>query len=263
MTGVDAGDFTLTSNGVSSPAVSGVSGSGSIYTVSVNTGSGNGNIRLNVPVSATLTDLAGNPLAGLPYTASEIYTIIKTATFADVPLTYWANSFIERLYTAGITGGCTTSPLNYCPDSNVTRAQMAVFILKGMHGSSYLPPTATGRIFTDVPATYWAADWIERFYAEGITVGCNTGEYCPDQVATTRAQMAVFLLKAKHGSGYVPPAATGVFSDVPASYWAAAWIEQLASEGITGGCGGGNYCPEDSLTRAQMAVFLVKTFSLP
>ncbi|PKN93180.1 MAG: hypothetical protein CVU44_12185, partial [Chloroflexi bacterium HGW-Chloroflexi-6] len=47
------------------------------------------------------------------------------------------------------------------------------------------------------------------------------------------------------------------------SYWAAAWIKQLAAEGITGGCGAGNYCPDRPVTRAQMAVFLVKAFNLP
>jgi hypothetical protein len=77
--------------------------------------------------------------------------------------------------------------------------------------------------------------------------------------------MAVFLLKAKHGAGYVPPAvgtSTG-FGDVPPDYWAAALIKQLVIEGITSGCGGGNYCPEAPVTRAQMAVFLVRTFNLP
>ena len=74
--------------------------------------------------------------------------------------------------------------------------------------------------------------------------------------------MAVFLLRAKHGSGYAPPAATGVFADVEVGYWAAAWIEQFAAEGITAGCGNGNYCPEAEVTRAQMAVFLVRAFGL-
>jgi hypothetical protein len=40
------------------------------------------------------------------------------------------------------------------------------------------------------------------------------------------------------------------------------WINQLATEGITGGCGGGNYCPLDPVQRGQMAVFLTKTFGL-
>jgi len=72
----------------------------------------------------------------------------------------------------------------------------------------------------------------------------------------------VFLLKAEHGSAYTPPGCTGVFNDVPCPSQFADWIEQLADEGITGGCGGGNYCPNDPITRGQMAVFLVKTFKL-
>jgi hypothetical protein len=50
---------------------------------------------------------------------------------------------------------------------------------------------------------------------------------------------------------------------VPVGYWADKWIEQLAAENITGGCATGLYCPDDPVTRAQMAVFLVKTFGLP
>jgi hypothetical protein len=74
--------------------------------------------------------------------------------------------------------------------------------------------------------------------------------------------MAVFLLKAEHGLGYTPPACAGVFPDVPCSSNFAPWIEQLAAENITGGCGGGNYCPGLSANRGQMATFVVKTFSL-
>jgi hypothetical protein len=76
--------------------------------------------------------------------------------------------------------------------------------------------------------------------------------------------MAVFLLRAEHGSAYTPPDASGtMFGDVPLGYWADRWIEQLAAEAITGGCSGGNYCPAVPVNRAQMAVFLVRTFNLP
>jgi hypothetical protein len=184
-------------------------------------------------------------------------------TFADVPSGFWAESYIQRLYNAGVTGGCATSPLRYCPGTAVTRDQMAVFLLKGKYGSSYLPPAvgdSTG--FNDVPTTHWAAAWIKQLAVEGITGGCGGGNYCPG-TAVTRDQMAVFLLKSEHGSSFAPPAASGVFTDVPTSHWAAAWIEQLAAEGITGGCGTGTYCPGTPVTRDQMAVFLVRTFALP
>jgi len=260
VTGVTTNDFNLTTSGVSAAAVSGVSGSGSSYTVTVNTGTGNGTIRLNVVDDDTIVDVALNPLAA-GFTNGEIYTILKSATFTDTPLSYWANSYIERLFNAGVTGGCGTGI--YCPDATVTRAQMAIFLLKGIHGSSFTPPAINGSTgFTDVATDYWAAAWIKQLAAEGITGGCGPGVYCPD-ATVTRAQMAIFLLKAKHGSSYSPPAAAGVFTDVPLDYWAAKWIEQLAAEGVTSGCGNGNYCPDSSVTRAQMAVFLVKAFNLP
>ncbi|MBK8821823.1 MAG: S-layer homology domain-containing protein [Anaerolineales bacterium] len=262
VTGVNAGDFSLWTSGVSGAAVSGVSGSGSSYTVSINTGTGNGTIRLDVVSDGSIKDSVLNPLVA-DFTSGEAYTVSKTVTFGDVPLNYWANTYIETLYNAGITGGCSTVPLNYCPDSTVTRAQMAVFLLKSMHGSSFAPPAvgaSTG--FTDVPTNYWAAAWIKQLAAEGITSGCGANVYCPD-ATVTRAQMAIFLLKAKHGVAYIPPNATGVFSDVPVGYWADKWIERLAYEGVTSGCSAGLYCPDAAVTRAQMAVFLVKIFNLP
>ncbi|MFZ5820637.1 MAG: choice-of-anchor Q domain-containing protein [Chloroflexota bacterium] len=183
-------------------------------------------------------------------------------TFADVPFDYWAYSFIEKLYDNGITGGCSSSPFNYCPTQKINRGQMAVFLLKGMYGKDYVPGDATGTVFNDVPADHMFARFIEQLYAEGITGGCGGGNYCPNNLVT-RQEMAVFLLVAKHGTGYTPPAATGVFADVPADNPFARWIEQLAAEGITGGCGGGNFCPQGTVTRAEMAVFLATTFNLP
>jgi hypothetical protein len=192
-------------------------------------------------------------------------SLVTSQTFSDVPLNYWAFNWIKRLYYAGITGGCATNPLSYCPEVSVTRDQMAVFLERGIHGSSYTPPAVgAGTGFNDVPTDHWAAAWIKQLAADGITGGCGGGNYCPGY-PVTRAQMAVFLLRAKHGAGYIPPAVgpgTG-FNDVPIDYWAAPWIKQLAAEGITGGCGTNLYCPENPVTRAQMAVFLVRTFNLP
>jgi hypothetical protein len=264
VTGVDAGDFELTPTGMNGAGITDVTGSGPSYTVSVNTGTGNGAIQLNMPASAAVEDLARNPLENLPFTG-QAYSILKTATFGDVPNDYWAWSFVERLYQSDITSGCSTSPVNYCPENGVTRAQMAVFLLRGMNTSSYTPPAiGDGSGFGDVPPDYWAAAWIKQLAAEGITTGCGGSNFCPDQ-PVTRAQMAVFLLRSNYGTSYIPPglgAGTG-FLDVPPDYWAAAWIKQLITEGTTAGCGNGNYCPEQPVTRAQMAVFLVRTFGLP
>ncbi len=117
-------------------------------------------------------------------------------------------------------------------------------------------------MFDDVPQSAFAADWIEQLADEGIAAGCGGGDFCPN-AAVTRAQMAVFLLKSSLGAGsFLPRRPEREFSDVPANAFAAAWIEELADRGVTSGCGGGKYCPSSSTTRAQMAAFLVTTFSL-
>jgi len=140
---------------------------------------------------------------------------------------------------------------------------MAVFILRAKHARTFTPSSPSGEIFKDVPADYWAVAWIEELAKEGITGGCGDDKYCPETIVT-RGQMAVFLLRGVYGNNYTPPDSTGtMFGDVPVDYWAAPWIEQLSTEGITGGCGNGNYCPNTYVTRAQMAVFLVKAFNLP
>lgn len=199
-------------------------------------------------------------------TQSSPFTItVAKMTFADVPPSYWAWEAIETIYARGLTSGCFSDPLYYCPIASVTRAEMASFLVRATKGTSFVPPAPVG-IFLDVATSYWAAPSIEQIFTDGITSGCAVSplRYCPEN-PLTRAEMAVFLLRAKHGAAYVPPPATGtLFSDVGAVYWAAPWIEQLAAEGITGGCATGplRYCPEDTVTRAQMASFLVRTFNL-
>src|SRR5262249_5222183 len=125
-------------------------------------------------------------------------------------------------------------------------------------GSTYQSPACAG-VFGDVacPSTY--ANWIEDLAARGITGGCGNGMFCPD-TPVTRAQMAVFLLKAEHGETYTPPACTGALGDVACPPPFATWTAPLAAEGITGGCGNGKYCPANANTRGQMAVFIVKAF---
>jgi streptogramin lyase len=194
-----------------------------------------------------------------PGAVTKSWKLHVGGSFADVPQSHQFYVFIENLFHNAVTGGCAGG---YCPDNPVTRAQMAVFLLKGkLSANLYTPPPASGTVFGDVHIGDFAADWIEALAGFQITGGCGSGNYCPSN-PVTRAQMAVFLLKAEHGSAYTPPPCTGVFNDVACPSQFADWIEQLSDEGITGGCGGGNYCPDDPIKRGQMAVFLVKTFKL-
>jgi len=181
------------------------------------------------------------------------------ADFLDVPPSNPVHDYVITLASDGITGGVGGG--NYGVSSAVLRQQMAVFLLKAKHGTCYAPPPCKGT-FADVPCPSTFADWIEALASEGITGGCGDGNYCP-QGPVRRDQMAAFLLKAEHGSSYVPPPCAGTFADVTCPSLFADWIERLAAEGVTAGCGGGNYCPLAQNTRGQMAVFLTKTFQLP
>ena len=207
--------------------------------------------------SFTETPAMSAPTAGPP---PKTWTLHVGASFADVPTSDLFYKFIETIFHNGVTGGCGAP--GYCPANPALRKQMAVFLLKSRYGSAYVPPAAVG-IFADVPQADTFAPWIEDLYNRGITGGCSVSplKYCPDNTVL-RQQMAVFLLKTLEGSTYVPPACTGVFPDVPCPSTFAPWIEDLAARGITGGCGGGNFCPAAPNTRGQMAVFLTKTFGL-
>ncbi len=191
---------------------------------------------------------------------TKTWTLHVGESFADVAVGNAFYAYIENLFHNAVTGGCGAG--TYCPGSDVTRAQMAVFLLKGRNGANFLPPPCAGA-FPDVPCPSPFADWIEELANEGITAGCGGGNYCPS-APVTRQQMAVFLLKAEHTSLYTPPACTGVFQDVACPSQFADWIERLYAEGVTGGCGANPlvFCPTNPNTRGQMAVFLVKTFGL-
>ena len=113
--------------------------------------------------------------------------------------------------------------------------------------------------FGDVPQAHPFHAFVESLFRAGVTAGCGGDLFCVD-ADVTRAEMAVFLLKSRFGPFHAPPPATGtVFGDVHPGDFAADWIEELAALGVTGGCGDGDYCPLDPVTRAQMAVFLLKT----
>lgn len=108
--------------------------------------------------------------------------------------------------------------------------------------------------FTDDNGSPHEAD-IEELFARGILRGCADARACPTQTIT-RGEMAAFLVRALR-----LPGADSPFSDT-AGHFAEADIAALASAGITKGCTPGRFCPNDPVTRGEMAVFLDRALHL-
>jgi hypothetical protein len=155
-------------------------------------------------------------------------------TFVDVPFDHWAHDYIEALYQAGYTAGCSTDPLMYCPERTLNRAEGAVFTVRAAHGAQFAPPQPTEQVFADTLLTDWPVDWITQLWDDGYTAGCGTDPliFCPWQ-DYNRAEGAVFALRMKYGIDYVPPQPNGVFSDVSTEDWFIEWVEAAYSEGST------------------------------
>jgi hypothetical protein len=105
--------------------------------------------------------------------------------------------FIEKMYADGITAGCSSNPLNFCPDTKLSRGQAATLIMKAKYGADYNFTLAATPVFADVAADNTMRKFIEKMYADGITAGCSSNplNFCPDR-AITRAEMAVMLERA-------------------------------------------------------------------
>jgi hypothetical protein len=225
----------------------------------------------NVSVTSA-THMSFHTPALSPGTANDIVvtnpdgtfgTLVKgfVSDFTDVPPAQQFHTYVTTLVSNGITAGVGGGL--YGVNDNTIRQQMAVFLMKAEHGLCYVPPPCTTQVFTDVPCSSGFAPWINELVAEGITGGCGNGTtYCPND-PVKRQQMAVLLLRTLEGAAYVPPACvTATFADMPCDNPFAPWVYDLVARNITGGCGGGNYCPTVAASRGQMAVFVVKTFGL-
>ena len=114
--------------------------------------------------------------------------------FPDCSADSWSCRYIKRLYDLGLTTGYGTSGL-YMPSLNVTRAQMAAFIVRAVEGEPAANYCSSGSPFTDVLTADWSCIYIKRLYELGITTGYGDGRYGPYDLVT-RAQMAVFLGRA-------------------------------------------------------------------
>jgi hypothetical protein len=166
-----------------------------------------------------------------------------------------------------ITAGCSATPPLYCPDTPVTRAQMSVFIVKGLDLATGTTLTYTPTpYFQDMPASgspdsiYFP--YVQRIKDLGITVGCSTTppNFCPD-ISIPQSQMAVFMIKSWMQVNNLTTftyTTTPYFTDEPSTDLYFMYIQKMKDLGFWTGCSATQYCPNDSVTRAQMAPMVMR-----
>ncbi len=188
----------------------------------------------------------------------------------DGEMTYTYNRFvdddesvfhldIEALERAGITKGCNPPDNDmFCPDAFLNRGQMAAMMVRAMGYAD----GGDGDLFTDDDGSVFEAD-IDKLATAKVTLGCNppsNDHYCPDGLVT-RGQAAAFLVRAM---GYTDTGDGDLFTDDDGSVFEAD-IDKLATAKVTLGCNppsNDHYCPDDPMTRGQMAAFLVRALGL-
>ena len=165
---------------------------------------------------------------------------------------------LNVLEVRGVLAGTQCAPGRICPDEPISRATVAVWLGRAVTGTE--PAAANGSRFADVDAEDWQASHIERFADLGVTQGCaaNLPLFCPDRVVT-RAEMAAFLVRAFD----LPAAGSAGFADTDGHFFEDS-IDALAAAGVTAGCGADTlrYCPDQPVTRGQMATFIARALGL-
>lgn len=176
--------------------------------------------------------------------------------FSDVPGAHPWIDYIFLLNRFGITVGCREAPLAYCPGETTTQAQMAAFVIRALLGENFVYPTTP--YFTDMPATNSLFRYVQKMRDLGIHTGCSATQFCPNALVT-RGQMATYVARALFGETFSFPTAQR-FSDIPASHSLFPYVQKIWDLGVTQGCSASSYCPEDLVTREQMAAFLSRAF---
>jgi hypothetical protein len=166
---------------------------------------------------------------------------------------------IEAIAGDNITHGCNP-PANdrYCPDDDVTRGEMAVFLVRAMGYAD----NGGGNLFIDDDGLFYE-DSADKLKIAGVTLGCNpptNDRYCGER-SVTRGEMAAFLVRAL---GYTDDGGGNLFVDDDGSIFEGA-IDRLGAAGVTLGCNppvNDRYCPSAPVTRGQMAAFLTRALGL-
>ncbi|MBE7680567.1 glycoside hydrolase family 3 N-terminal domain-containing protein [Paenibacillus sp. P13VS] len=168
--------------------------------------------------------------------------------FNDLQYSKWAEDGIEYMAKRGTVAGYGDG--KFKPAGLVTRAQAVTFLVRELYPEQLEKP-AEGMTYSDVPKTHAFTKEIAIASKNGLASGFPDGSFRPD-APLSRAETAAFLTRAYSLS---EGKQTANWSDTE-SHWAAAPILVMSSNGLVGGYSDGTYRPNQTVTRAEYAVFM-------
>ncbi|PAF33713.1 glycoside hydrolase family 3 N-terminal domain-containing protein [Paenibacillus sp. 7516] len=168
--------------------------------------------------------------------------------FNDLQYSKWAEDGIEYMAKRGTVAGYGDG--KFKPAGLVTRAQAVTFLVRELYPEQLEKP-AEGTTYSDVPKTHAFNKEIAIASKNGLASGFPDGSFRPD-TPLSRAETAAFLTRAYSLS---EGKQTTNWSDT-VNHWAAAPILVMSSNGLVGGYSDGTYRPNQTVTRAEYAVFM-------
>ena len=205
-------------------------------------------------------------LANVPQGSAYLFTLREAAPprfpalpplpFNDVGAGSVHARDIAEVAALGITVGTTTG--TFSPSKTVTRAEIATFLTRTWETAGLACPTAGSRTFDDVASGSAHTAGIGCMSALGVARGTMAGTFSPSETVT-RAQIATFLTRAWKAAGLAcPTAGSGAFDDVASGSAHVAGIGCMSALGVVRGTTTGTFSPSNTVTRAEMATFLVR-----
>ena len=172
--------------------------------------------------------------------------------FTDVPPSYYAYGYIQKLKKNDITTATHTTGFN--PDNPLYRADAIIYIIRALYGETF--SYTAEPYFTDVPVDHYAFKYIQKAKDLGITTAVGT--FNPGNVAD-RQTMAVFIIRSQYGASF-DYTSTPYFSDVTSGHPYFSYIQKFKDLGFTTASAATGFNPSNIVNRADGAIFIVRAY---